>query len=218
MPASFVVKTAFYTWALVSFWMARLWEPFAKQQHDTRVRGVQAQVKEWIARGSPNKLCSARPGWKTMSLRIGKYKSSSTGISVGHLSHILKIDAAKRTVHVEPNVTMGQLTASLNSNGWTLPVLPELDDLTVGGLVCGVGVETSSHKFVLCLNHSQSWLSFTLSRFGLFQHICKQFEIVLADGSVAVCSAQENPDLFRAIPWYERVAHDMFCPSTHPTC
>ena len=28
-----------------------------------------------------------------------------------------------------------------------LAVLPELDDLTVGGLVCGVGVETSSHKY-----------------------------------------------------------------------
>lgn len=27
---------------------------------------------------------------------------------------------------------MGQVTALLNSIGWTLPVLPELDDLTVG--------------------------------------------------------------------------------------
>lgn len=29
---------------------------------------------------------------------------------------------------------MGQVTALLNSIGWTLPVLPELDDLTVGML------------------------------------------------------------------------------------
>lgn len=27
---------------------------------------------------------------------------------------------------------MGQVTSLLNSIGWTLPVLPELDDLTVG--------------------------------------------------------------------------------------
>jgi hypothetical protein len=27
---------------------------------------------------------------------------------------------------------MGQVTALLTSIGWTLPVLPELDDLTVG--------------------------------------------------------------------------------------
>lgn len=29
-------------------------------------------------------------------------------------------------------VTMGQLTALLEPLGWTIPVLPELDDLTVG--------------------------------------------------------------------------------------
>lgn len=34
----------------------------------------------------------------------------------------------------------------------------------------GVGIETSSHKF------------------GLFQHCCVTFEVVLADGSVVKCS------------------------------
>ena len=54
----------------------------------------------------------------------------------------------------EPLVTMGQLTATLDQLGWTIPILPELDDLTVGGLVMGTGIETSSHNY------------------GLFQHIC----------------------------------------------
>jgi delta24-sterol reductase len=154
------------------------------------------------------------PGWKTMSLRIGKYKASSTGIPVNDLSHILTVNTADRFVHVEPNVTMGQITATLNELGWTLPVLPELDDLTVGGLVCGVGVETSSHKSVISpLSFCLSFLSFLylmlifspvstdVSRFGTFQHICKEFEVVLADASVVVCSASENSDLFRAVPW-----------------
>ena len=30
--------------------------------------------------------------------------------------------------------------------GWTIPIVPELDDLTVGGLVMGTGIETSSHR------------------------------------------------------------------------
>lgn len=34
-----------------------------------------------------------------------------------------------------------------------------------------------------------------------FQHICKSYELVLADGSVVDCSAEENPDLFYAVPW-----------------
>lgn len=37
-----------------------------------------------------------------------------------------------QVVRVEPLANMGQVTALLNSIGWTLPVVPELDDLTVG--------------------------------------------------------------------------------------
>lgn len=54
-----------------------------------------------------------------------------------------------RTVRCEPLVTMGQLSRTLSRLGWTIPILPELDDLTVGGLVMGTGIETSSHKYGL---------------------------------------------------------------------
>ena len=47
----------------------------------------------------------------------------------------------------------------------------------------GTGIETSSHIY------------------GLFQHICKSFELVLADGSVVTCSPENNPDLFYSVPW-----------------
>ena len=43
-------------------------------------------------------------------------------------------------VRLEPLVTMGQITSLLLPLGWTLPVVPELDDLTVGGLVMGTGM------------------------------------------------------------------------------
>ncbi len=42
------------------------------------------------------------------------------------------IVACSRWCVLEPLANMGQVTALLNSIGWTLPVLPELDDLTVG--------------------------------------------------------------------------------------
>lgn len=41
-------------------------------------------------------------------------------------------DVVFQVVKVEPLANMGQVTALLNGMGWTLPVLPELDDLTVG--------------------------------------------------------------------------------------
>ena len=41
-----------------------------------------------------------------------------------------------QTVRVEPLVTMGQLTATLDPLGWTVHIVPELDDLTVGTCMC----------------------------------------------------------------------------------
>lgn len=64
-------------------------------------------------------------------LYSGKYKEKNTRINL-ELYDVLDIDIQKETVWLEPQVTMGQLTAALLPIGWTIPVLPELDDLTVG--------------------------------------------------------------------------------------
>ena len=42
--------------------------------------------------------------------------------------------------------------------------------LSLGGLIMGCGVETSSHKY------------------GLFQNICVSFDLVMADASLIHCS------------------------------
>jgi len=96
---------------------------------------------------------------------------------------IISIDKEKKSVRVEPSVTIGKLNDFLNGQGWTLPIVPELDDLTIGGLVMGGGIESTSHKY------------------GLFQFICQAYELVLGDGSVVWCSPTEKPDLFLAIPF-----------------
>lgn len=76
-------------------------------------------------------MCTARPGWMAMSLRNALYKSFFAKIKV-NLMDILEVDSLNKTVKVEPLVTMGQITATLSPLGWTLPVVPELDDLTIG--------------------------------------------------------------------------------------
>ena len=67
--------------------------------------------------------------------------------------------------------------------GWIVPIVPEIGDLTVGGLVMGGGIESTSHKY------------------GLWQNICLKYELVLADGSITTCTRDDNSDLFYAIPW-----------------
>ncbi|KAK4319169.1 hypothetical protein Pmani_009871 [Petrolisthes manimaculis] len=177
LPASFLYDIYYYTrsWIIFKF-------NSAPQQHDMKVRDVQMQVGEWCAGDQDVPMCTARPGWQTISFREGAYKKTFHKISI-NLVDILEIDTQKRTVRCEPLVTMGQLTHTLIKLGWTIPVVPEMDDLTVGGLVMGTGIETSSHKA------------------GLFQHICIAYELVTADGSVISCSECENSDLFYSVPW-----------------
>lgn len=127
-------------------------------------------------------MCTARPGYQTMSFRKPMYKSNMFQVEC-NLIDILEVDRERRIVRVEPMVSMGQLSATLLKIGWTIAIVPELEDLTVGGLVMGTGVESSSHIY------------------GLFQHICVSYELVLSDGSVVKCSSNENSDLFYAIPW-----------------
>jgi delta24-sterol reductase len=65
-----------------------------------------------------------------------------------------------------------------------LAVVSELDDLTVGGLINGYGIEGSSHIY------------------GLFSDTVVAMEVVLADGRVVrAAKDNEHSDLFYGIPW-----------------
>jgi len=177
LPISCLYDLWFYTRSKIVFALSS-----APTKHKEKVAGVQKQVRDYQLNGKGKGMCTARPGWQTISPQNMDYKAKMYPINV-NLVDILEIDTDRRTVRCEPLVTMGQLTATLDRLGWTIPIVPELDDLTVGGLVMGTGIETSSH------------------RFGLFQHICKSYELVLADGSVVQCSSQTDGDLFYSVPW-----------------
>uniref|UniRef100_W5L1N3 Delta(24)-sterol reductase n=1 Tax=Astyanax mexicanus TaxID=7994 RepID=W5L1N3_ASTMX len=164
LPLSVIFDVYYYVRAWIIFKMCS-----APKLHDQRVRDIQRQVREWKKEGGKKHMCTGRPGWLT-NIMI-------------NMMDILQVDTKRQVVRVEPLANMGQVTALLNSIGWTLPVLPELDDLTVGGLVMGTGIESSSHIY------------------GLFQHICVAYELVLADGSLVRCTEKENSDLFYSVPW-----------------
>ena len=98
------------------------------------------------------------------------------------LQDIVCVDREAMTVSVEPNITIGLLNRALVRLGLTLPVVPELDNLTIGGLVNGGGIESTSHKY------------------GLFHHIATEYEVVVASGEVITANESENTEYFHAIP------------------
>ena len=153
----------------------------APHLHDERVATIQKQVMDRPDKNAP--LCTARPGWMSVSLSYRNYKSKWNAIEMP-LYDILEVDTDAMIVRVEPFVSIGQLTHELNPKGFTLPVVPEMDDLTVGGLINGTGIESSSHKY------------------GLFHEIITELELLLGDGTVVTATADnEYSDLFHAIPW-----------------
>lgn len=153
----------------------------APHLHHQRVQDITNQVLNRPDKNSP--LCTARPGWMSVSLSYRKYKQKWNAIQMP-LYDILDINYEERIVHVEPFVSIGQLTHTLNPKGYTLPVVPEMDDLTIGGLINGTGIESSSHIY------------------GLFHEIITELEICLGDGKVVVATKDnEYSDLFHAIPW-----------------
>lgn len=167
-------------WAFRNFYRQRLLS--APEQHDARVREIQERVRHWNEGGRQGRLCTARPPWMSISTRMVKYKGPGNSIPV-ELYDILNIDTKNGIVRAEPRVSIGQLISALVRKGWMLPVVPELDDLTVGGLFLGYGIEISSHKY------------------GLFSELVLSCDVVLGDGRLVHASPTENADLFNALPW-----------------
>lgn len=61
-----------------------------------------------------------------------------------------QVDEENRTIRVEPMVSMGDITNYLLPRGYSLPIVPELDDLTVGGMINGLVYQ------ILCNKHVKS--------------------------------------------------------------
>ena len=63
----------------------------APKKHNEKVRNVQRQVREWADSGSTRPMCTARPGWQTISPQNMTYKNRMHQVSV-NLVDILEIE------------------------------------------------------------------------------------------------------------------------------
>ncbi|XP_022165328.1 delta(24)-sterol reductase-like isoform X3 [Myzus persicae] len=187
-----------FRWVFVVFFllpctmMGKVWATFEKNawsrrrstglDHEKKVENIQCEVRHRKVYAPNHVMCTARPSWRSMTLAEMTYKKCMFNINV-HLDKMISIDSHNRTVRVEPSITVGQLIPILIQSGWTVPVALELEDLTIGGLVMGIGLESSSFKF------------------GLFHKTCTRYELVTADGDLITCSEAENPDVFESIPF-----------------
>eukprot|EP00163_Fabomonas_tropica_P023015 TRINITY_DN40281_c0_g1_i1.p1 TRINITY_DN40281_c0_g1~~TRINITY_DN40281_c0_g1_i1.p1 ORF type:complete len:526 (+),score=76.70 TRINITY_DN40281_c0_g1_i1:286-1863(+) len=180
VPVVFVMFPLLLVFRAVTWFLEKVAD-HQRTREGAPISRVQKQVRE---RPSHQRMCTDRPGWSSMSLRPNKYKDGRWHIKMSDFDHIIRVDTEAQIIECEPFVTVAQISKALLHRGWTLPMIPELDDLTVGGLLFGVGVESSSHKH------------------GLFYEFCVAYDIVTDDGTLVHATADnEHSDLFHALPW-----------------
>ncbi|KAL0398171.1 UNVERIFIED_CONTAM: Delta(24)-sterol reductase [Sesamum radiatum] len=155
-----------------------------QKEHDENVKKVVKRLKE----RNPKKdglVCTARKPWIAVGMRNVDYKRARHfEVDLSAFRNVLDVDKERMIARVEPLVNMGQISRVTVPMNLSLAVVAELDDLTVGGLINGYGIEGSSHLY------------------GLFSDTVVAYEIVLADGRVVRATKDnEYSDLFYAIPW-----------------
>lgn len=56
---------------------------------------VTFQVRDWRKEGTKTYMCTGRPGWLTVSLRVGKYKKTHKNIMI-NMMDILEVDTKRQ--------------------------------------------------------------------------------------------------------------------------
>lgn len=181
LPISFIIYFLVYLGDVKS---AMKSEKKRQKEHEENVNKVVNRLKQ----RNPSKdglVCTARKPYIAVGVRNVDYKRARHfEVDLAAFRNILEIDKERMVAKVEPLVNMGQITRATVPMNLALAVVAELDDLTVGGLINGYGIEGSSHIY------------------GLFSDTVVALEVVLADGRIVRATKDnEYSDLFYAIPW-----------------
>jgi L-gulonolactone oxidase len=100
-------------------------------------------------------------------------------LSLEHLDRVLEVDSVRRTARVQAGVTIHALSESLLEHGLALENLGDIDVQTIAG-----AISTATHGTGARLKNIPSQV--------------RAITLVLADGSLLECSAETEPEVFRA--------------------
>ena len=104
-------------------------------------------------------------------------------LDVRDFNEVLRVDHDRGFVEAEGMTPYAKLVAECLKHGVMPTVVPQLKSITLGGATTGCGIEATSFKY------------------GLVHETVQEMEILLADGSVALCTpTNEHRDLFHGFP------------------
>lgn len=146
------------------------------EHHSQEVARIASAVKSFHVRGEKFRIFHGSTN-STRKSALGRDPKST--VDTSRLRSVLHIDRKKRVALVEPNVPMDRLVEATLEHNLVPPVVMEFPGITAGGGYSGTSGESSSF------------------RHGFFDRTLNSVEMILANGEVVKCSANENEDLFR---------------------
>ncbi|KAK8084985.1 delta24-sterol reductase [Apiospora hydei] len=142
------------------------------ERHKKSVSLISSTIKTFFDRSEPYRIFHG----STNSTRPAHLKKAARLVDISSLRNVLKVDKAKRTALVEPNVPMDRLVEATLPHGLIPPVVMEFPGITAGGGFAGTAGESSSF------------------RWGYFDETVKGVEMVLPDGQVVNAANPGHPD------------------------
>lgn len=159
-----------------------------QKEHEENVKEVVKRLGQRDA-SKDGLVCTARPPWVVIGMITCDYKRARHfKVDLSKFRNILEINKERMVAKVEPLVNMAQITRATIPMNLSPAVVGELDDLTIGGLINGFGIEGSSHIY------------------GLFSDTIVALEVVLADGRVV--KSYKGQRVFRSSLCYPMVSGD----------
>jgi len=133
-------------------------------------------------RGNNGQVALAKSSISNL-FRYGDHRSQRRRLDLGSFIQIIAVDPVGRTLDVEGLATFEQIVDATLPHGLVPLVTPELKHITIGGAICGIGIEST------CFRH------------GFVHDSLIEAHVLVGDGRVVVCSASNaDADLFNALP------------------
>lgn len=113
---------------------------------------------------------------------IFKERDKKPNLDLRHFNQVLSVDTGSNGAVVEGMTSFYDLVDATLPHKLMPQAVPELRSITVGGVIAGLGGQSSSFKY------------------GLVHEMVTDFDLLTGQGDVLHCSPDSHPDLFYMLP------------------
>lgn len=122
---------------------------------------------------------SLKPKYTSHFFRKRKKRNK---LDLTSFNEVISVDPERNIAEVEGLTTFYDITKETLRYKRMPQVIPELRNITIGGAISGLGIESSSF------------------RYGMVHDTLKECYVLTGTGKVVTCSPSQNKDLFNALP------------------